>query len=63
MLAVVCLVILICLLVKYKKHPKPIDGVDYFLEDELKKQAEEKESKEEEKEKEAEVSDVQDNQR
>ena len=36
-LAVVCLVILICLLVKYKKHPKPIDGVDYFLEDELKK--------------------------
>ena len=61
MLAVVCLVILICLLVKFKKHPKPIDGIDYFLEDELKKQVEENKNREEEKE--AEVSDVQDNQR
>lgn len=37
-LAAVCLVILIVLLVKYKKNPKPIDGVDFFLEEELKKQ-------------------------
>lgn len=42
-LAVVCLVILIALLNKFKKHPKPIDGVDFFLEEELKKQAEAKE--------------------
>ena len=40
-LAAVCLVILIVLLVKYKKNPKPIDGVDFFLEEELKKQKEE----------------------
>lgn len=39
-LAVVCLVILICLLKKYKKNPQPIDGIDFFLEEELKKQAE-----------------------
>lgn len=39
-LAVVCLVILICLLRKYKKNPQPIDGIDFFLEEELKKQAE-----------------------
>lgn len=39
-LAAVCLVILIALLIKYKKHPKPIDGVDFFLEEELKKQEE-----------------------
>lgn len=45
-LAAVCLVILIVMLVKYKKNPKPIDGIDFFLEEELKKQseAEEKEN-------------------
>ena len=59
-LAVVCIVILICLLVKFKKHPKPIDGIDYFLEDELKKQAEEKETV---KENSAEVNNEQDNKR
>ena len=37
-LALVCLILLIVLTVKYTKNPKPIDGVDYFLEDELKKQ-------------------------
>ena len=37
-LAVVSLVVLIILLVKYSKNPKPIDGIDYFLEDELKKE-------------------------
>lgn len=41
-LAAVCLVTLIVLLIKYKKNPKPIDGIDYFLEEELeKKEAEE----------------------
>ena len=42
-LATVCLVILIALLIKFTKHPKPIDGIDFFLEEELKKQAEKKE--------------------
>ena len=37
-LALVCLVLLIALTVKYTKHPKPIDGIDFFLEEELKKQ-------------------------
>ncbi|MBQ8943509.1 MAG: prolipoprotein diacylglyceryl transferase, partial [Clostridia bacterium] len=40
LLAVMCLVALIALTVKYTKHPKPIDGVDFFLEEELKKQKE-----------------------
>lgn len=35
-LAVVCLVILVVLTVKYKKNPVPIDGKDYFLEEKLK---------------------------
>ena len=39
-LALVCAVLLVILLVKYTKHPKPIDGVDYFSELELKKAAE-----------------------
>jgi hypothetical protein len=39
-LALACLVALIVLLIKYTKNPKPIDGVDFFLEEELKKQAE-----------------------
>ena len=37
-LALICLVALIVLTVKYTKNPKPIDGVDYFLEEELKKE-------------------------
>lgn len=36
-LALVCAVLLVALIIKYKKHPKPIDGVDYFTELELKK--------------------------
>ncbi len=39
-LTLVCLAILISLIVKYKKNPQPIDGVDFFLEDELNKQQE-----------------------
>ena len=40
-LVVVCAVILTVLLIKFTKNPKPIDGVDFFLEEELKKKAEE----------------------
>ncbi len=40
-LAIVCFTVLTALIIKYKKNPKPIDGVDYFLEEELKKQQEE----------------------
>lgn len=29
-LATVCLILLVVLLVKYKKNPKPIEGIDYF---------------------------------
>lgn len=35
-IALVCAVLLVVLLIKYIKHPKPIDGVDYFLEEKLK---------------------------
>ena len=35
-IAVVSLVLLIYFSIKYKKHPKPIDGIDYFSELELK---------------------------
>lgn len=45
--AAVCLVLLIVLTAKYKKHPKPIDGIDYFMEEELLRQQEEKEQSEE----------------
>lgn len=38
-IVVVCAVLLVVLLIKYKKNPKPIDGVDFFLEEELKKKA------------------------
>ncbi|MBQ7595958.1 MAG: prolipoprotein diacylglyceryl transferase [Clostridia bacterium] len=38
--AATCLVLLIVLTSKYKKHPKPIDGIDYFMEEELLKQEE-----------------------
>ena len=31
-LAAVCLVLLVALLIKYTKHPKPIEGIDYFPE-------------------------------
>ncbi len=36
-IALVCAVLLVVLLIKFIKHPKPIDGVDFFLEEELKK--------------------------
>ncbi len=39
-LVVVCAVLLIVLLIKYTKNPKPIDGIDYFSELELQKVAE-----------------------
>lgn len=45
-IVVVCAVLLIVLLRKYIKNPQPIDGVDFFLEEELKKQAKEAEKKE-----------------
>ncbi len=41
-LVLVCAALLIALLVKYTKNPKPIDGVDYFWELELKKEKEAK---------------------
>ncbi len=37
-LAVICLIALIILTIKYKKNPKPIDGIDFFLEEDLKKE-------------------------
>ena len=39
-LALACAVLLVVLIIKYKKYPKPIDGVDYFTELELKKRDE-----------------------
>jgi phosphatidylglycerol:prolipoprotein diacylglycerol transferase len=49
-IVVVCTVLLVVLLIKHIKNPQPIDGVDFFLEEELKKQAaEEKEEVSEEK--------------
>ena len=39
-LALICAVLLVALIIKYKKHPKPIDGVDYYTELELKKRDE-----------------------
>jgi len=38
-IVVVCTTLLVALLIKYKKNPKPIDGVDFYLEEELKKKA------------------------
>lgn len=49
-LVVVCTALLIALLIKYTKNPQPIDGVDYFLEEELKKAKEEKKDSESAKE-------------
>ncbi len=40
-LVVVCAVLLIVLIKKYKNNPKPIDGIDYFTEVELKAKADE----------------------
>ncbi len=40
-LVVVCAIMLTVLLIKHKKNPKPIDGVDFFMEEELRKKAEE----------------------
>lgn len=31
-IVVVCLVLLVTLLIKYKKNPKPIEGIDYYVE-------------------------------
>ena len=39
-LALACFVALVVLLSKYTKNPKPIDGIDFFLEEELRKEAE-----------------------
>lgn len=36
----VCLVALIVLVIKYKKNPQPIDGIDFFLEEQLKTEKE-----------------------
>ena len=46
-IAVVCAVLLVALLIKFTKNPKPIDGVDFFLEEELKKEAQTKKNVEE----------------
>lgn len=43
----VCLVALIVLVVKYKKNPQPIDGIDFFMEEQLKAEKEAKEKQEE----------------
>lgn len=45
-LAFVCAVLLVIFLIKYTKHPKPIDGVDYFAELELKKEQSRQETEE-----------------
>lgn len=43
----VCLVALIVFVVKYKKNPQPIDGIDFFMEEQLKAEKEAKENKQE----------------
>lgn len=52
-LMIVCLVLLMALLKKYSDHPQPIDGIDYFLEEQLKAEAEAKKKAEEAVKKEA----------
>lgn len=42
----VCLVALIALVIKYKKNPQPIDGIDFFMEEQLKAEKEAKEKQE-----------------
>lgn len=49
-LVVVCSALLVTLLIKYTKHPQPIDGVDFFLEEELKRKAAELKSEAEKEE-------------
>lgn len=39
-IAIVCAILLVVLLIKFKRNPKPIDGVDFFLEEQLKKEPE-----------------------
>ena len=67
-LVVVCTALLIVLLIKNKKNPKPIDGIDFFLEEQLKAEKEAKNNakekiakKEESAENEEVISDVQNN--
>ncbi len=45
-IVVVCAVLLVVLLIKHIKNPQPIDGVDFFLEEELKKKKEEEKAEE-----------------
>lgn len=40
-IALICAILLVVLLIKFTKNPKPIDGVDFFLEEELKAKVEE----------------------
>ena len=40
-IVLVCLTALIALTVKYKKNPKPIDGIDYFSDEKYKESNEE----------------------
>ncbi len=42
----VCLVALVVLVIKFKKNPQPIDGIDFFMEEQLKAQKEATEKKE-----------------
>ncbi len=44
-IALICAVLLVVLLIKFIKHPKPIDGVDFFLEEELKSRLKNNEEK------------------
>ena len=46
-IVIVCAVLLVALLIKFKKNPQPIDGIDYFTEIELQKAAETAEKTEE----------------
>ena len=39
-IVIVCAILLVALLIKFKKNPQPIDGIDYFTEIELQKAAE-----------------------
>ena len=60
-LVVVCTALLIALLIKYKKNPKPIDGIDYFLEEELKAKSEEEKDSGEEQTEETAQEDIKEN--
>ncbi len=56
-IVLVCLVTLIVLTVKFKKNPQPIDGVDFFMEEQLKAEKEATVNEETE-EKEIEIDDI-----